>query len=255
MIGYKHDISYNVILEKDIKDVLLFEFKRSLTNLEKDFQAYLQRKVETETSNYLANTYKLFNALDLDEPNTYLIAFNYTRRDTLPSKAYARNFYEENNVHGEIGTSREIIFGIDENYIDADSNYYPFTKTYRKLILDSKRAQPYKKLPSEVTNLMFYGHSLSDADYAYFYSIFDFYSIYNSNINIVFYYNNYIGGNNNKVLNTYTSSITKLFNSYSKNSSFTTKNLLHKLNLEGRIHIREMKINYDADKIIDTMIV
>lgn len=255
LISYKKGVSLRGNNLNKIEESLLQEFKNSLSQLEEDFKKYLQEEVESENSSYLLNTHLLFSALQLNYIKTYLLTFNYTRVDTIPQSTYAKDFYEQNHVHGQIGTRREIIFGIDENSLELDSPYQSFTKTYRKLILDSKRSKTYKKLPRDINNLVFYGHSLGEADFAYFYSLFDFYKIYDSNVNIIFYFNDFIGDGKDLVLNTYASNITNLFNSYSKNSNFTTKNLLHKLNLEGRIRIKEIKISYAEDKIEDIEII
>lgn len=248
------DIGATVTDEQILKKVLIDEFTRNLNEIEESFKQYLQEEVESKDSYYMQNTEWLYNTLVSDFENTYLITFNYTRLDTTPNKTYIKPFYEENHVHGEIGTEREIIFGVDENYLESDSEYFQFTKTYRKLLLDAKRPKIYKKLPNEIGNLVFYGHSLSHADYAYFYSIFDFYEIYNSETNIIFVYNDYLADGSNTILSEYVSNITKLFNSYSKNSNFTTKNLLHKLNLEGRVLISKLNIKYEGTKIISSQL-
>lgn len=68
--------------------------------------------------------------------------------------------------------------------------------------------------------------------------------IYNSQIEIIFYYCDYLMDERQSVLREYVSNIYKLFTNYSENSKFTTKNLLHKLNLEGRITINLSKKCY-----------
>lgn len=85
--------------------------------------------------------------------------------------------YEWNRVHDQIGTSREIIFRIDEDSLELDSLYYSFTKTYRIPILYFKLAKTYKKLLTDISNLIFYGQVLGRVDFVYIYFLFDFYEI------------------------------------------------------------------------------
>ena len=79
--------------------------------------------------------------------------------------------------------------------------------------------------------IKFYGHSLSEADYSYFQSIFDYYHIYdNSNVSLLFYYSEGYEQ---------IDSIYKLINDYGKTmiNQDQGKNLIHKLLLENRLKI------------------
>lgn len=82
--------------------------------------------------------------------------------------------------------------------------------------------------------IKFYGHSLNEADYSYFQSIFDFYDLYaNNNVSLVFYYSE--GHEQNDA-------IYRLINSYGKTlaNKDQGKNLMHKLLLENRLKIVEL---------------
>lgn len=92
-------------------------------------------------------------------------------------------------------------------------------------------------LPSKDNQLIeikFYGHSLNEADYSYFQSIFDYYNLYeNNNISLIFYYSKGYEQ---------TDKIYRLINTYGKTLSNKDqgKNLTHKLLLENRLKIVEI---------------
>ena len=150
------------------------------------------------------------------------------------------------NVHGKLCnehcskkcTSSNIIFGIDDTLIKSHDEYSQlrmFSKTYRKMLNTSAPISilpPNNGVPIEIK---FYGHSLSEADYSYFQSIFDFYNIYsNNNVNLIFYYSKGFEQNDE---------IYRLINSYGKTlmNQEQGKNLIHKLLLENRLNIVEVK--------------
>ena len=132
----------------------------------------------------------------------------------------------------------DVIFGIDDNLIQtqgASSELRLFSKTYRKMFI---YGDPIIILPPNDNNpikIKFYGHSLSEADYSYFQSIFDYYDLYgNSNVSLTFYYSN--GFENHDA-------VYKLISAYGKSltNKEQGKNLLHKLLLENRLHIQEVR--------------
>lgn len=177
--------------------------------------------------------------------NTNIINFNYTALfDIL--KVESPCVY--GNVHGKLCnnrctencTSSNIIFEIDDTFIqtqDANSDLRLFSKTYRKMLDTSA---PINILPSKDNNeieIKFYGHSLSEADYSYFQSIFDYYNLYsNDKVSLVFYYS--------KGYEQY-EAIYKLINVYGRTLANENqgKNLMHKLLLENRLKIEEISLD------------
>ena len=171
--------------------------------------------------------------------HTHILSFNYTNIfDILEVEAPC--LYS--NVHGKLCNSHcdesctlsNIIFGIDDNIIQSqskDTELQLFSKTYRKMF---KTNTPTSILPSNSVTpitLKFYGHSLSEADYSYFQSIFDYYNLYsNNNISLTFYYSEGYEQ---------TDAIYRLINIYGKSLSNKEqgKNLIHKLLLENRLNI------------------
>ena len=176
---------------------------------------------------------------------TNILSFNYTSIfDILGVEcpcAYS-------NVHGKLCNkqctedcvSSSVIFGIDDTLIqsqDANSMMRLFSKTYRKMSDTSTPINILPKNDGQPIEIKFYGHSLSEADYSYFQSIFDFYNLYdNNNVSLLFYYSKGYEQND---------AIYRLINSYGKTleNKDRGKNLIHKLLLENRLKIVEVPDN------------
>lgn len=236
-------------------DLILFN---ELKLFEDIFRNYLDIRIMEKLNNskrsqaiYRDNLLKL---IENDMENDYLLFnFNYTlfsnaKDDLKKSKVtISRNneevSFNENNVHGRY--DKLCIFGIDQTRIDVDSPEYIFTKTYRKL--DSYDQLSSFSLPSrlDVNEIIFYGHSLSEADYSYFQSIFDFYNVYESDIKIKFMYSLHGEQSNHpKVKKDQISAITRLLQNYGKtmNNKDHGKNLIHKLLIENRLIMLHVKL-------------
>ena len=170
-----------------------------------------------------------------------ILSFNYTALfDILEVQSPC--LY--NNVHGKLCMNKcaencstsNIIFGIDDTIVQSqDENFeiHKFSKTYRKMLYANaeSRVLPTKNNPLEIK---FYGHSLSEADYSYFQSIFDYYNLYeNSKVSLMFYYSKGFEQ---------TDEVYRLINTYGKTLSNKDqgKNLTHKLLLENRLKIIEV---------------
>ncbi len=170
-----------------------------------------------------------------------ILSFNYTSLfDILEVESPC--LYS--NVHGKLCmdkcdgncTHSNVIFGIDDTVIQAqyeNSEIHKFSKTYRKMLNANvdNCILPSKDKPLKIK---FYGHSLSEADYSYFQSIFDYYNIYeNNNVSLMFYYSKGYEQ---------TDEVYRLINTYGKTLSNKDqgKNLTHKLLLENRLKIVEI---------------
>lgn len=168
----------------------------------------------------------------------YILSFNYTNLfDILNVEAPCTY----SNVHGKLCGEKcqencnlcNIIFGIDDKTIQSNGENIDlrlFSKTYRKMVSANVPINilPPNNIPLQIK---FYGHSLSEADYSYFQSIFDYYNLYsNYNVSLLFYYSEGYEQ---------TDAIYNLINEYGKTLSNKEqgKNLLHKLLLEDRLKI------------------
>ena len=191
--------------------------------------------ITTETKKHLMDVFDNLN-------DVFIVNFNYTALfDILEVESPC--FY--NNVHGKLcnnacmnGCNKSnIIFGIDDNLIQSQgtsSELRLFSKTYRKMLSANKYLTVLPPNESNPIAIKFYGHSLSEADYSYFQSIFDYYDLYeNSNVSLTFYYSK--GFENSDA-------VYKLISIYGKSltNQAQGKNLIHKLLLENRLKIIEI---------------
>lgn len=176
---------------------------------------------------------------------TNILSFNYTNIFDILGVASPCAY---SNVHGKLCSVQcteecnksSVIFGIDDTLIQSqeiNTELRQFSKTYRKMMDTST---PISILPpnnNRSIEIKFYGHSLSEADYSYFQSIFDYYDLYgNNNVSLVFYYSKGYEQND---------AIYRLINSYGKTlvNKEQGKNLMHKLLLENRLKIVELLDN------------
>ncbi len=205
-------------------------------------QMKLNQKYNESASNLVALITKDLGNASLGNENNkvYYLNFNYT----LPIvKQLSRN---GTNVHGYTGDDAdnncgEIIIGIDQEEIDVNGSEYVFTKTYRKLFLKQdliSQPLPSKKL---VKRIIFFGHSYGKADYSYFRSVFDYYDIESSDVQLIFYYSVYNENLRDEISHNQYKSVSSLLVDYSKNANtHAGKNLLHRLLLEHRLTIQEV---------------
>ena len=128
----------------------------------------------------------------------YIINFNYTTylKEYLEINKHF-NYKDMLNINGEIKTDL-VIFGIDE--IQIQNNHRK--KELEKFVKSKKGQKDWKLLikKCEITDfeeIIFFGHSLADADYSTLKEIFDYFNIKdNENIKLIFktkdkFYNNH----------------------------------------------------------------
>ncbi len=212
-----------------------------LRSFEKSFSEYI-KSVESDEYRRKAGSLllKMSNATLVPKiEDVVVFSFNYTN----PFKVYNQKLSVV-NVHGTVEDDN-IIFGIDQERIDPNLDIFRFTKTFRQMT-ETKLATKYEQeiLPSrdEVTEIAFYGHSLSSLDYSYFQTIFDYYDLYGSKVLLVFYYKVYKGITKEAMELDLADKISKLLYSYSESIDNVKrgKNLMHKLLLEKRLFIKEI---------------
>ncbi|MCV3154041.1 bacteriophage abortive infection AbiH family protein [Enterococcus faecalis] len=213
---------------------------KELRSFEKGFSEYIK---SVESDEYRRKACKLLlditNATTVPKIEDVVFSFNYTN----PFNVYNPNLSVV-NVHGTVEDDN-IIFGIDQERIDPNLDIFRFTKTFRQMT-ETKLATKYEQeiLPSrdEVTEIAFYGHSLSSLDYSYFQTIFDYYDLYGSKVLLVFYYKVYKGITKEAMELDLADKISKLLYSYSESIDNVKrgKNLMHKLLLEKRLFIKEI---------------
>lgn len=247
---------------------------QQLYNLEKRFCNYLKNQIVNPCNGLKLNEDYIINAINLLAKLTGFVCYKFNKIDdfiTVKSKKYLIDIFDNldntfilnfnytalfdilevespcyyNNVHGKLcddicanGCDKSnIIFGIDDNLIQsqgASSELRLFSKTYRKMLSADKYLTVLPPNENKPIAIKFYGHSLSEADYSYFQSIFDYYDLYgNSNVSLNFYYS--------KGFENY-DAVYKLISEYGKSLTNREqgKNLIHKLLLENRLNIIEI---------------
>jgi len=215
-------------LNEDLSEYLLQQLKI----FEQHFATYLTQKL-AEDSDYKKDAAERLEKLS-DQPFN-LLNFNYT-------KPQSDNLQFPRNIHSTLDNAP--IFGIDSDDIEATKPYYKFTKTYRIMRLAGNTDTP-QILPKSINKLIFYGHSLSQADYSYFQAIFDYYNIYSENIQLIFYYSPYGNKTSDEVARDQFDRVSRLLESYGDKIPNKGKNLLPKLLLEGRVKILELNLDQE----------
>lgn len=262
-IYYEHENGINeykvrqYLKSLDLHDVLFQELKR----FENNFKNYL--KSETRHAEYRKDSKHLIRELVKDDM-TNVLSFNYTK-PIEEQEQLKNNIKEYVNIHGDL--NRDIVFGIDSNWrmnrheamTDDEHKIDYFSKTFR--LMDMKSIDHI--LSDDIKVIKFYGHSLSQADYSYFQSIFDKYDIYDSDVKVEFYYsrrwkNRYErqkAKKENHLENEDASSarskastmknVYRLMSDYGEtlDNKDHGKNLLHKMLLEGRISVNRIEID------------
>lgn len=224
----------------------LYEFENS-------FSSYIKKNISSHKE-YNENICKLFHKIKglSKNKNANLLTFNYTN----PS-LYGCHIKKTKNIHGNIFNKSKlnhspIIIGIDSDidpiYKENSSDYqniFSFTKTKRILSMVDDYTNV---LDSNIDEIIFFGHSLGEADYSYFQSIFDYYDIYNSNILIKFIFNPRHKSNDSEdtklkknilKLESQSVKVSNLINKYGETLDNINhgNNLLHKLLTQGRLEI------------------
>lgn len=224
------------IFQKKLMDLMMDQVK----NFESGFKDYLTNEIKNfPKATYNIKSQKFIDKLiksgvyNTDEYCNFILSFNYTH---LPDSTDLFHSRVGNNVHGTLLDN--IILGIDHHDYQE---FMEFTKTFR--IMTELPQEPLKIYGKSIDIIKFYGHSLGSADYSYFVSIFDAFNIYNSDVVLKFYYDDFDGRSHKKEQ---VERVYKLINHYGE--TFDNKdhgqNLFHKLVLERRIYV--LKVDDDV---------
>lgn len=234
-------------------DIIEF-LKQELARFEQEFATYLRHLVKDDSS-YAYKANRLLSCMIKDETpcderlkiETSILNFNYTN-------PFAPEFVNASinlaaNIHGNLDS--EIIFGIDGTDLMESGAILPFTKTYRVVLMGSDlpcslvRPAPLNGFGIGTEMIKFYGHSLGEADYAYFQSLFDSVNLYGGSTKLVFYFKSSKAearsvAKENAAKVEMTQKVSRLLSTYGHtlDNKDHGKNLMHKLMIEGRLAIR-----------------
>ena len=244
----------NVDIDR-IKELVTTILMLELNELEYDFECFIKCQVEKNAS-YLAKSNDLLKRMLNPESDSitpvesrpyYLLSFNYTSIWSESCKPkYSPTKYAD--IHGKVPKSSirlsNIIFGIDHEGVDATALEYRFTKTYRTLQLYSRNfedvANDREIYIDTIKQIKFYGHSLAEADYAYFQQMFDYYELYgNQNLELIFYYSVYEGSEPERIQQEQMLNISRLIEKYGQtlDNKNHGKNLLTRLIQTNRLKL------------------
>ena len=237
---YKYLLIAKVII-KDRKNLSFLDFMMEQLNLfEKDFGNYIgSLEIKEENKNRLINIFRT-------TCRKKIINFNYSiflqdLIDRYKDIAFSeieiarriKSIESIVNIHGDF---KNPIFGIDSH--NSEEQFQNFTKTSRILNNDTVGNFELPK-PEKLGTINFFGHSLSEADYSYFQSLFDYYDIYSSNIKLNFMYSEYDKNDLTRAKRETHNNVVKLMKNYGEKleNKDKGKNLLHKLLIENRIKL------------------
>lgn len=150
-----------------------------------------------------------------------------------------RNNSQGNGEHVGDGLIPAPIFGVDNHNVDDNDDWrIIFTKPYRVIengVNEIRKSNGY----ANTDKITIYGHSLGQADYSYFETIFDENNLYNSNTEIEYFY--YAGKDPLEKIKNRQNAIKTLYNlltDYGKTlSDRHGNNIINKLNIENRLTI------------------
>ena len=248
---YKYLLIAKVII-KDRKNLNFLDFMMEQLNLfEKDFGNYIgSLELKEENKNRLINIFRTTCRKKIINFNYSIFLQNLIDRykdiafSEIEIARRIKSIESIVNIHGDF---KNPIFGIDSH--NSEEQFQNFTKTSRILNNDTVGNFELPK-PEKLGTINFFGHSLSEADYSYFQSLFDYYDIYSSNIKLNFMYSEYDKNDLTRAKRETHNNVVKLMNNYGEKleNKDKGKNLLHKLLIENRIKL----INVDKEnKIID----
>lgn len=248
----KNDV-YSLILDELIS--FEYEFKEYILKIMSEI-VFIDKKRKNK-SMYFNNFLKVIDSKF--ESEYFLLNFNFTGFQNLNIKDdesindinnsidFTRDkktrTITEVNVHGNF--NKKVIFGVDQDEIKAEEKYYIFTKTYRKASENKNLVTQPLPRRNSINEIIFFGHSLSNADYSYFKSIYDYYDLYDSDIKLSFKYSYFNHESTHwEIKHKQINSAINLIKRYGKSMSNTKngENLIHKLLLENRINFEDIKL-------------
>lgn len=164
------------------------------------------------------------------------LTFNYT------PVSEGANPHQIQNIHGSID-EKNTILGID--YHEAKDDLLEFTKPYR--LLSHSQVTERIDLSQRFHCIKFFGHSLGEADYSYFQSIFDGLDLYSAKTKLFFYFQVYDPKRRPEIISQNYHAVSKLLKHYGetfKSNPDHGKNLMHKLILEERLTVKELDCSF-----------
>lgn len=148
----------------------------------------------------------------------------------------------ERNINGDYESP---IIGVDSVFSPGDEQIV-FTKTYRRMIADMNRIETEK--PASFKHVIIYGHSLDEADYSYFFPIFNKLNLLDSNADgtIVFAFTIYDSKKEHEIKSKLNKSIYKIIESYANIKGLKDKEIIR---LVDYLSIQKRIIMYEIPEL------
>ena len=189
--------------------------------------------LEVLNKKYLERFNDTVNELCFTKKLVSIDSFNYTH----PSPNEVGK-----NIHHINGSYEQPIFGVDSIYFKPNDKRFIFTKTCRRI--DADFIETSKDRTPAFKNVVVYGHSLNEADYNYFFPIFDKLNLLEPNEDkvLVFAYSNYEGGDKESIKRNIINNISKIMYKYADSKKLkNAERFLDSLTTQGKVIIYEIK--------------
>lgn len=206
--------------EKDFGDFVYRQFHdKDLEKFNYNSQVFLNKQ-------YLAAAISTINELCFIDNLVSIDSFNYTKIEKCDLLQKFQNIN---------GSYENPIFGIDTKF-NPDNPKYIFTKTSRRIDFDMID-KTFERKP-DFENALIYGHSLNEADYSYFFPLFDKLNFIDSTANnvLVFAYSIFDETKKEEIESALRKSISKIIFEYAKSKNIPNpERLLDSLSIQKRI--------------------
>lgn len=243
LMSYKNKyLSYDQADIFFIKHLILNKIRKGIIFDEKSFYQYLKRELKRFESSFIAYLDEETKKIDYPMKAKGLVAnimgkdeYNITQIDSFNYTGFTSKHMDFFNINGDMSFP---IFGVDSSQVkDSNDERRIFTKQYRRLerilISDPK--------PSTCGDecIYFYGHSLNEQDYDYFFTLFDRLNLLNEfDRRLVFAYSLYDKGKKEIIEKNLLDAIYALFFTYEKSKGVESPKLVTSLISEGKIVIK-----------------
>lgn len=217
----------NSVVDKILLDDLIeFEtlFKKYMNSQVTNYKVY-----KSESDKFIRKIIQQVLGCDNKiQPIIYLYNFNYTTINSLITVS--------SNVHGSLG--KQIVIGYDSTESSSKDEIFELSKDWQKINVESDIDLRH----IQAKDIIFYGHSLGEQDYPYFFEIFDSTGLLSEKSNTIVYfcYSEFGDKQEQKdFLINYRIGIAKLLNAYEryKNGNDRRNTIVTKLKSQNRLRI------------------
>ena len=227
-----------------VKHFVLARIRKGEITDEKSFYHYLKNELivfESSFINYLKEEIQKIKypdkAMSLVDRIIGKDEYNVTQVDSFNFTGFVSKHLSFSNINGDMSFP---IFGVDGSKIkDANDERKIFTKQYRRL----ERIVLTNPKPSSCGDecIYFYGHSLNEQDYDYFFSLFDKLNLLNEfDRRLVFAYSIYDKSKKDAIKKNLMDGIYALFFTYERSKGIESPKLVTSLISEGKLIIKEI---------------